>query len=129
MDINRFRTNKEWELNGVWVDLGDGAQVKVARHGNPNHKRVVRELLKPYKQQVRNETLSDEIAERIQKDALIECLLLDWRGIELDGEELPFNRENVAKALQIEDFYNDVRFLTESFATFQSEELEHDRKN
>lgn len=126
-----FGTDKSKEQEGVWIEMGEGGAIKVARMGNPSYSKKFQKLTKPYKQAIRRETLSDEIAERILVDSMAEHILLDWKGIEDEnGNEIPYSLETAKKLLSdLKDFRNYISEMATSIENFKEEEDEGTEKN
>jgi hypothetical protein len=55
MDLKKsFGTSDALENDGAWVDLGDGASIKVARVGNKANRALLKKLIAPHKIAVRS---------------------------------------------------------------------------
>ncbi|HPQ38574.1 MAG TPA: hypothetical protein PLW97_13105, partial [Synergistaceae bacterium] len=66
----------------------------------------------------------------IAMTAFVETVLLEWKGVELDGEELSFSKENALKLFrELPDLFNDLFNQAKSTANFRAAELEEDAKN
>ena len=129
MDIaKKFGTDKSAEENGVWIDIGDGAKIKVARLGNRYYKEAFKQKTKPYNK--RMDSIPEDIAEKILIEAMVEGILLDWQGFLIDGVSYPYNKQNAFNILQK---YNDFRDLVISHASeienYKKEELKEKEKN
>lgn len=93
MKLGEFRNDLNLENDGVWISLNDAAKVKVARSGNPRHSEILRRLSAPYRRQISNNSLSNDVAFKISGEALAEAILLDWEGVEDDdGKPLPYSK-------------------------------------
>ena len=131
MDIvKQYATDKELETSGVWIDLGKGAKVLVARLQNPAHKARLREVLKPYKRKINRGVVDDEIPDDLINQVLAETILLNWEGIEENGSPVDYS---VAKATEFlekyPDFKADVVYLASNMETFRAQQAEEDEKN
>ena len=121
MDLAKtFRVDETKELDGVWVALGEGAEVKIAKAMNPRFKDLIRAEMGRYKQAIQAQTLDDETAERVLISVMARTILLDWRGITEEGEEIPYTPE---KAEEYLTNYVDFR----DFVTRNSEDQTHFR--
>jgi hypothetical protein len=130
MKISQFKTNTQKEVDGVWVDLGQGARIKVARLGNPKYKAYFSKATKPYRHQLRAGTLSDEVAERILAECMAETVLLGWEGLEDEsGNAIEYNTENAVEVLSIKDFRDVVYAYADEMALFTEGEREEAVKN
>lgn len=131
MDISKFQTNKSAEEEGIWVDVdGNGTKIKVARINNTRYKKYFQKITKPYKRQIRNGTLAEELAEKLLVDALANTILLDWKGFTRGGEDYPYNIDNARAFLQESaDFRDFVSDAANEMENFRAEELEEARGN
>tara|TARA_R100000234_G_scaffold927_1_gene769 strand:- start:2383 stop:2820 length:438 start_codon:yes stop_codon:yes gene_type:complete len=126
----RYQTDKDAESEGVWEDIGEGFRVKVARSNNPHHQRVAENLMRPYRRQIANGSLSNDKMTEITVKAMSEALLLDWEGLEIDDKPVPYSREMAHKLLtEYKDFREEVAELAQSIELFRSSEIEEAEKN
>ncbi len=122
-DIASLRTDRELEEKGQWVEIGDGAEVLVARAGSRRHTEAARKLRKPFQRQIDSGTLSADTEESlaIKETAL---LLLDFRGIHEDGEEVEYSRDAALRLLAVRDFRDLIVELATTAETFRRQEVE-----
>ncbi|MDP6698088.1 MAG: hypothetical protein QGH25_00440 [Candidatus Latescibacteria bacterium] len=126
----RYGTDETAELEGTWVDMGEGLKIKIARLNNPNYVKVHNRLMQPYRGQTMRGTMSPEVTLRITCESLAETILLDWDGMEYNGKKLPHSTANALKVLtEFKDFREDVIFLAAEKETFRAEALKEDQKN
>lgn len=134
MDIaKKFGTDADLESGtGITLDFGDGATVTIHRAGGSNQKfdTVFRRVFKPYRQQMAAGTLNNETASRCLAIVYADAVVLDWKGIEIHGEPMPFNRENVLKVFEAApEFFNMIKTEAEAASNFRDAELEDDLGN
>jgi hypothetical protein len=131
MDISKFQTNKSAEEDGVWVDVdGNGTRIKVARINNARYKKYFQKITKPYKRQIRNGTLSEDLAEKLLVDALANTILLDWKGFTKEGQDFPYSVDNARSFLaESADFRDLVSDAATEMETFRTAEIEEARGN
>jgi hypothetical protein len=131
MDIRkRFGTSRELETDGVWVDLGDGSKIKVARIGNSRYNEVFQKLIAPFRRQVRMGNIPNEVADEILVKAMARTVLLDWEGIAEDGKAVPFSVENAYRLMkEYPDFRNVVSEVAQEMETFKEIDTEDATKN
>lgn len=123
MDLNRFKTDANAENNGVWINLGEGARIKVARAGNRKNSDLFTRLTADpdYKRKEKMGTLTDEEYEPILLQCLAETILLDWEGFTEDGKPVPYNRENAMRLLAFRDFRRAVQDASAEAANFRAQ--------
>lgn len=126
-DISNLQTNLELEENGVWLPLGQGAKVKVARLGN---KKYLKELRSRYKANRAVLDMEDEAAadagEQIAIEVYARAILKDWDGVSIDKGKtmLPFSVANAEKLLAVKDFRERIKNYAESMENFQDKKEE-----
>lgn len=129
-----YGTNKSLEVEGVWVDYGGGAKLKLGRAGptNPTFKRLVEKNFRAKagtKNRVRN--IAEEEAREKIIQTYAQAVVLDWEGVtDENGNPLTFSKENVVKVFtDLPDFFNLVQEDAQNYATFQQEAEEEDQGN
>lgn len=129
---DRYTTNKEAEEEGVWVDLGDGIEIKVRRVKSATSRKMLRQLQAPYEHMRRTgRALPESVELEITRKWAAHGLLVDWKGVtDKRGKALAFTPENALKALeQFEDFADDVAYFAREVETFRAKALEETAKN
>lgn len=131
MDLKKqYGTDKALEENGVWQDIGDGASVLVARMGNSRNVLELKRLTAPHKRQIQLGKLDDEIWKKINIEAIADSILLDWKGVEINGKELPYSKPNAIQVLtDYADFRDVISTLANDMANYQNQEKEAAIKN
>ena len=125
-----FGTDQEKEREGTWIDMGEGASMKVARMGNPHYNKTIQRLSKPHKNAIRRGTISEEKAQELQIRAAAEALLLDWKGIVEDGVEVAYSVDKgIEYMTAMNDFFRYVQEMATSIENFREEEDEEAEKN
>jgi len=126
-----FGTDKVKEDEGTWIDMGDGAKIKVARMGNPKYTKEFQRLTKPYRQAIRRGTIQEELAEKLLIEALAKHILIGWVGITDDNDkEIAYSTENSIMLLtELKDFRDYVTEQATSIENFKQEVDEDSEKN
>ena len=129
-DLSKQRTDEKAEVDGVWEDLGSGAKIKIARLGNPKYNRRLKALLKPHKRAIRADSLEPKIMDDAIYTALSETVIIDWKGIAVDGKEIKFSKANALKLLREEKYFRDlVSDCSQDASLFKLHEQEEGSKN
>lgn len=131
MDLRKkFATDPELELNGVWVELGQGARAKLARTGNDKYNKRMDALMRPHRRQLRIGQMDDGVFDQILIRVIAETVLLDWENIEDGGTPVPYSKENAIKYLtDFKDFRNMIAEIANEMETFRAVEVEESAKN
>lgn len=98
MDLNEYRVDPEKEKDGVWLPFGRNADGSVtefllARIGNPNYRRRMRAVMKPYRRQINRGTLDDKLADQLHAEVLADSVILGWKHLQESGKEVPYSRQ------------------------------------
>lgn len=99
--------------NGAWANYR-GVRLKIARANNSKFRSLFMRLTKPYQKDLSAQnasSLDENVMRDIMAKALSEAILMDWDNFIIDGEAIPFSKENAYSLL-----YNDEdcrEFVTE----------------
>ena len=129
-----FGFNKDKADEGVWVDIGNDALIKVAKLGTTRYQVALMKHTRKYQSLIRLNRLDPEGMAEITANTLADSILLDWKNIAEDdnGAIMPYTRANAYRMLKD---YPDFRALVEMHANdpelFQDgvTDLEADSKN
>lgn len=126
MAFNISVTDAGAELDGIWIPypLVDGIEVKIARFGNKNHEKSLKRLRKPFT--AYNKEPSDEQAERITLESLVDAVLLDWRGIKDGDSDVEYSKDVAMQILadpSARDFLDFIVKASTDINTFRKERI------
>lgn len=99
---SKFKTDSSKETDGVWYPLTPEVSFKLRRMGGKNSMRLKQyaaTAYKPYAKQIEADVLSQEKSFEIACAMLVDVIIVDWKGVEADGQPLEFNRENAMNLL------------------------------
>lgn len=101
MDLSKISVDEN-KIDGTWVNIDERTSLKIGIIGGPYHKRVSRDLVKEHKKVLRTLRLDDHASEveEIEVKALSKAILLDWKGLTIDGEEVPYSEEKAYEILK-----------------------------
>ncbi len=97
MKLSNLSTDHELEQEGAWVDIDEGARIKVAYTGSRRFREAAfkRQNRGGFRQTRRTFAAEDKATISL----LVKDVLLDWDGIEDDdGNAIPYSQ---AKALEL----------------------------
>ncbi len=126
-DFESFESDLDLEVGGVWVPIGEGAEILVAREGNEKYQDFLQGLV------AANRALldgNDKASRTLQKNLLVRAyakhILLGARGIRLkiDGKvidlnETNFNEQIATFMLKNKDFMSKVQGYAQQFEVFR----------
>lgn len=144
----QFQTDKNVEKEGVVLEYGKTADgrtisIRIARAGGANtrYSKLLEAATKPYRRQLQNETMDNEVAEAITKKVYAQAVVLGWENVEFpvldkDGkmtgkfEEAKFTVDNCVKLFtDLPDLWADIQQQATRAALFRQDILEADAKN
>lgn len=80
--IDKMRTDKAAESDGVWVNAGAGLRLKIARLGNPKYTKYLNELLKPVREEVTGVgELDASLVQKATIQAIAKHILVGWENL------------------------------------------------
>jgi hypothetical protein len=120
MDLNTYKTDRTKDLEGAWIELGDGARLLVASVQSPTYKKVIRKRLKGIPGHLLK--ADPEMQDKIIGEVMAEFILLDWEGITEDGLAVKPTLENRKKAMKLPHFREVVAELATDISVFQAED-------
>lgn len=125
MNINKFKVDTQKVNDGVWVDLGENARVKLARTTNKKYQEALSKKLKPYKNAMEAGNADYKAISKIIAECAADFIVLDWEGFTEGEKDLPYSRDKVIEILTTEeykDFGEMLLNLAAERSTFQAEE-------
>lgn len=93
--FDTFRSNRESEEDGVWMGLYETTDFKVRAFGAKAVLDLREKLMKPFQQMIRvGAKIPDEKNEEIGLKVLAGAILVDWKGVKIEGEAVEFSTES-----------------------------------
>jgi len=121
---SRYTIDGEAAENGKWMVTQEGVEVKVAKLGNKNFKRVLSRLQKPYLAILRSSKGDSELSSRLTTEAMAKTILLDWKETDEKGNPIPYTwKAGYDAFMKYEEFLDDVSDLAASRNNFRPEEI------
>jgi len=108
------------EIDGVWVEYGEGASFKIARMGSPRNRRAYERAQAKFRSKIRRDKLTADDRIEIMARTLADSIVLDWKGLEdMEGNALEYSPEMAYKILlhdqDVRLFIADQADLAENF--------------
>lgn len=124
--LDRYKTDKTLETEGVWVDFGDGVRFKIARLNNKKAREVRERLERPY---ARMRRVPPDQQEKILTRVLAEAVVLDWEG-DVDGKGTKYSVDAAEKLMtEHTDLRDDILVVSNERETFKAEQDEQAEGN
>lgn len=126
MDIHdQYATDEVAEVEGRWFPLDKKTKVLVARTGNANYLKAIRQRMKDA--QIDTEDQSEE-NEKLVSDLIVETMaetiLLGWKGLFLKKEELAYSKTNAMKVLSVKGFRARISGIADKLESFRVKDEE-----
>ena len=134
----QFQTDKNVEKDGVVLTYGMNSkkkpiEIRIARAGGANirYSKLLEAATKPYRRQLQNETMDNDLAEQITQKVYAQSVVLGWENVEDEnGVEMAFTVDNCMKLFKdLPDLWNDIQVQATRAALFRAQILETDSKN
>lgn len=96
-----FKRDTTLEREGVWFEVSSGTQFLLRRFGGSNIevKKAMLKFYKPYAKLIEKNLLPESKEKEVYVKAFVDSSLIDWKGVEIEGEEAPFTFDNAVKLL------------------------------
>lgn len=134
----QFKTDKSVEKEGVILEYGFNSkkkpiEIRIARAGGANvqYSKLLEAKIKPYRRQIQNDTLDNEVADKLTKEVYAQAVVLGWSGVEDENNiDMEFSVANCVKLFtDLPDLWRDIQEQATKAALFRAEVLESDSKN
>lgn len=99
-DISSIDSSKKSE--GTWVEF-QGAMFLIAHASRLSFQRELAKLQQPYIRKIEKGTMDPEVSLDIVSKALAKHILLDWKDVGSQGEELKYTPELGERVLKMND--------------------------
>jgi len=132
MDLAEVKVDRKTQNEGVWVEHDMTTSFLIARMGNPKFKTRFNALMAPHQRKYEAGKLDMEMQGQIMARAVSETILLDWRGLTLDGKEIKYSKERAFEILSdatAEEFLALILEYAQDNERFRNEKLETSSKN
>jgi hypothetical protein len=116
MDLSKsFKTDSKARDEGVWVPLpgtDDGTEIRVRSEDYAPYRRAITRIVERQQTTGRfSARQGSRIGDPVEFDvnrakAIVEHLLLDWKGVTDGGQEIPYSKEEAERYLTDPDFYD-----------------------
>lgn len=130
MDLDAYSIDDTLSVEGKWVKIGKGAELRIARLNNEPYREFIKKKLKPYKSAMRAGAVDDDLMTEVLIQAMARHILLDWKGLTEKGEELKYSIAECERVLtEKEPFRELVAALANDADMFREAEIEEGTKN
>lgn len=131
-----FGVNEDLAANGVWVNFGKKLRVKLGYQGEMNKRflAAAEKFSRPYKRDLKNDTLDNDAGKEILHNILAHGVVLDWENnVDDAGATVPFSVDACLAEMKHPKhgaiFTKEVNEISSSLSNFRIKEIEDDQKN
>jgi hypothetical protein len=127
-----FALDQAKESEGIWVELGSGIRIKVARMDNPAYTKTLSKAMAPYRHALRANTMDDDTFHALMARVVGKTILVSFEGIDYKGEPLPYSPKNAETLLldpQLKPFYERVLQIANDQDAYRLQSEEDAAKN
>ena len=125
--IKNWETDKKKEIDGTWIEYGEGVEFKLARLTNPKVRAYIEKHNKGGGGKLGRRAIQDgQIDTDLIKRAVSKFVLLDWKNItEPDPQgkevEVPFSESKALEYLnKYDDFFEDILVIAQDINNFRN---------
>ena len=110
--------------DGTWTSYHK-VQLKIARAGNKEFKRIFAQLTRPHKRDMEKNRVDEDIMKSIICETLAKSILVDWKDFVIDKKPLKYSIDNATSLLNNDvDCREFVQEFSRDLDNFLKEELE-----
>jgi hypothetical protein len=97
-----YKTDKALETQGIWFNISEECGFLMRRFGGFNStevKKAMAKYYKPFSKMIKAGTLPADKENLVMVKTFVEASMIDWRGVEIDGEEVDYSFDAAVKLL------------------------------
>lgn len=124
MDIfESYATDEVAELEGRWFPLTKSAKVLVARTGNSNYLKALRQRMKDSQIDSEDESTENEaLVTSLIVETMAETILLGWKDLQYKGKDLEYSKANAKTLLEVKGFRKRINDISDKLESFRMRE-------
>jgi len=136
---DRFSTDTDLEIEGVWCDYGEGVRVQVGRAGGANvdYLKATEDLYRKHKTLIDMEAMPAALANQLMLEVFARTIVKEWVGVTQDDlfqngilEEAPCTTENAVIFLKEFDvIHKDIKKISDGSSAYRKKVDEDIAKN
>lgn len=131
--LQLFERNEELEAQkGVDLLFPENIRITILRAGGSNKKydKVLGRLIKPYKRQMKTDTMDKTVSEKLMRELYTESVIIGWSGVKSKGKKVEFTKENVMNLItSFPEVFDEIREQADNLANFRTEEIKEEAEN
>lgn len=125
-DFNKaFQTDTEKELDGSWTTIsmgGEEMKIMLARKDNTKAQSYLRALLRINEHRLKaNDDKANLLFMDLRRKVIARCIILDWDGVIIDDNIIPYDEKTCVKLLKFVDFFELVESASGDMEIFRAE--------
>lgn len=121
-----YKSDQDLEKNGVWFDVQDKSGpaflVRPFKASNPRIKAAMAKYYKPFARQIENDQLSLEKQREININLFLDVCLVEWKNVQIDGEEVVYSREAAFKLFtELPELFDTLFRYAQDFKSYKAD--------
>jgi hypothetical protein len=125
--LDNYVTDRDAELEGVWLQFPEGRKLLIRRAGGANkrYQRVAQTAIKPYRRALDRGTLDPEDSDRVMREVYSKTIVADWDGIkDGEGHDVECTPSNIVAFFNaFPEIFADVMDYATELSTFAEQEI------
>jgi hypothetical protein len=121
-----YGTNTTFEQEGIDLHLGGDCYITIRRAGGSNRAflEAFRRVTAPHRKTIERGALDPETDDALGIDIYAASIIVGWRGVVLNGKEVPFSREAFVHVMkELPDLWRLIRDEARNAANFRDAEV------
>lgn len=131
-DLTAITRDRQKATEGGWIPFFEDLEFKIASAATNDYKKAIAKKTKPFVRKIRAGTVDEQELNYVTAPVIAKYLLLDWKGLTENGEEVPYSVEKATELLRNPDLLDLRLFVLEEANTsenFRVDLLEDSEKN
>lgn len=119
-----FKVNSTLEKDGVWFLVNEETGFLVRRFSpmNPQYRSAITTLLKPFARQIQLGQMDPKKELEIGVKVFVRICMVDWKGIVIDGENVPYSEETAIKFfLALPELFKRIEEYASDFSSYRED--------
>lgn len=128
LEISDYNRSEEKSEKGIWINH-DGAKLKIRHFENEDFRGFIRSRTQANQRLPDGLTGDDDISDEEAAKAIAEHILIDWEGLEVNGEEVEYDVDLAKELLVKTELDRVVLTYAQDYSQFKDDKEELELEN